>query len=425
MTVTYGFYDSLSGDRKYNAIQMGRIFEGMITDGIYDSIGTGFLVSPSSGMVLSVGAGRAWFNFTWTLNDAPITVTIPTAEVALNRIDTVVLEVNSDTGTRANTIKVIKGTPASSPVAPTLSHTATLNQYGLANVAVAAGVTSIVGGNITNLIGTVSTPYAKGIMTSDQVASLTATLNGLTAGWRADTVNTWSYSSADSPTFVISVNGDMTSTISPGMRIKLTQTTVKYFIVTKVGTYTAGATLITVYGGTLYTLANVAITSPNYSREQSPFGFPLDPETWTVSVITSDSPSKASPTASTWYGDTGLSPTGPSISIPIGSWRVYYKSVVSVSANLAAVANIGARCTLSTANNSESDPEFSALTTVTSPISATAIQLATYVAEKKLVLAAKTTYYLNILTGAASASSLTLNPSAAARTVIKAVCAYL
>src|SRR6185369_1829889 len=134
MTVTYGFYDSLSGDRKYNAIQMGRIFEGMITDGIYDSIGTGFLVSPSSGMVLSVGAGRAWFNFTWTLNDAPITVTIPTAEVALNRIDTVVLEVNSDTGTRANTIKVIKGTPASSPVAPTLSHTATLNQYGLANV---------------------------------------------------------------------------------------------------------------------------------------------------------------------------------------------------------------------------------------------------------------------------------------------------
>src|SRR5689334_7837034 len=124
MTVTYGFYDSLSGDRKYNALQMGRMFEGMITDGIFETIGTQLLVSATTGMVLSVGAGRAWFNFTWTLNDAPITVTIPTAEVALNRIDTVVLEINSDVGTRANTIKVIKGTPASSPVAPTLANTA-------------------------------------------------------------------------------------------------------------------------------------------------------------------------------------------------------------------------------------------------------------------------------------------------------------
>lgn len=57
-----------------------------------------------------------------------------------------------------------------------------------------------------------------------------------TSGWveNAEDV-TWSYSSADSPSFVASVNADMTAVLSAGMRVRLTQTTVKYFLVTKVG----------------------------------------------------------------------------------------------------------------------------------------------------------------------------------------------
>ena len=181
MTVTYGFYDSLGGDRVYNALQMSRLFEGMIVDGVFESIGTKFAVAPSSGMILSVGAGRAWFNYTWTLNDAPITVTVLTAEVALNRIDTVVLEVNTDVGTRANTIKIIKGTPAGSPVAPTLASTSTLHQYALADIYVGAGVTTITGGNITNKVGTVGTPYVTGIVTNAILDALDARLDILEA----------------------------------------------------------------------------------------------------------------------------------------------------------------------------------------------------------------------------------------------------
>ena len=33
MAVTYGFYNSSNGDRKYNALQFSRLFEGIIRDG--------------------------------------------------------------------------------------------------------------------------------------------------------------------------------------------------------------------------------------------------------------------------------------------------------------------------------------------------------------------------------------------------------
>ncbi len=159
MTVTYGFYDSLAGDRKYNAEQMSRIFEGIIADGIFASIGGAFAVTQATGMSVQVAAGRAWFSYTWTLNDSAFIANVLASEPALPRIDTVVIEVNKDLAVRANSIKVIKGTPNASPVAPTLANTATLKQYPLADLYIAAGVTSIITANITNRIGSVATPF--------------------------------------------------------------------------------------------------------------------------------------------------------------------------------------------------------------------------------------------------------------------------
>ena len=246
------------------------------------------------------------------------------------------------------------------------------------------------------------------------------------SGWTPDT-NTWSYSSADSPTFIISVNADMTAKIGVGNRIKLTQTSAKYFIVTAVGAFGGGATLITVYGGTDYTLANAAISSPFYSRVKAPFGFPTDRAKWTVTTSTTDSPAKSSAASSTWYGGSGLTPTGPSIDLPIGSWRVFYRVVVDFTSNLAAVTNMGCRATLSTANNTESDAELTSGFTNTLPISATALQRATYVSEKVIVVASKTSYFLNVLTGNAAGTgpALTMNPGGVFKNIIKAECTYL
>lgn len=70
MSVTYGFYNSKNKDRRYDAIQMSSIFDGIIRDGILQHVGTAMMVKESTGMMVNVGIGRAWFNHTWTLNDA-------------------------------------------------------------------------------------------------------------------------------------------------------------------------------------------------------------------------------------------------------------------------------------------------------------------------------------------------------------------
>ncbi|WP_442766606.1 hypothetical protein, partial [Mitsuokella multacida] len=97
---------------------------------------------------------------------------------------------------------------------------------------------------------------------------------------------TWTYLGADAPTYTFTISGDKTSKYSPGMRIKLTQTTVKYFIIVAVS-YSYPNTTVTIYGGTDYTLENAAITDPYYSMVKAPAGFPLDPAKWTVSATLS------------------------------------------------------------------------------------------------------------------------------------------
>lgn len=159
MTITYGFYNSVSGDRAYNALQMSSLFDGVITDGVFETIGNKLVVRESTGMNVIVGSGKAWFNHTWTINDSDLVLVVTAAHVTLPRIDTVILEVNAADATRANTIKIIDGTPASVPAPATLTNSGDLHQNPLGYIYVGAGVTSILAANLTNLVGTASCPY--------------------------------------------------------------------------------------------------------------------------------------------------------------------------------------------------------------------------------------------------------------------------
>lgn len=83
-------------------------------------------------------------------------------------------------------------------------------------------------------------------------------------GWTTVT-GTWTYASATT----ITVPSGAASLYQIGDKIKLTQTTEKYFIVTAVAD-----ALLTVTGGSDYSVANAAITSPYYSHQENPIGFP-------------------------------------------------------------------------------------------------------------------------------------------------------
>lgn len=251
-----------------------------------------------------------------------------------------------------------------------------------------------------------------------QVSAAANLVAASTTGWVTD-ANTWSYSSADSPTFVISVNADMTTVLSVGMRIKLTQTTDKYFIVTAVGAFGGGVTLVTVYGGTDYTLANAAITNPYYSTSKAPLGFPLDPTKWTVRVTDATSRSQASPVNGTWY-NLGSN----TISIPIGAWLVRYQCAPAVAK--AAATDFEIYATLSTANNTESDNEMTSRFYHQGSTGETAYAETTFNRSKTLVVASKTSYYLNCKT-ASSMTTLYLNSYTdnMSPMILEAICAYL
>ena len=158
--VTSGFYDSLNHDRRYSSIQFGSIFDGVIRDGVFQHVGSRLMVSQNSGMMISVGTGRAWFNHTWTYNDSILPLTVSQSEVILDRVDAVVLEVDAREEGRTNTIKIVKGTPTSKNAKPpAMLKEKNRWQYPLAYIKVAAGVTSIRTADITNKVGTSDCPF--------------------------------------------------------------------------------------------------------------------------------------------------------------------------------------------------------------------------------------------------------------------------
>ena len=183
MSVTYGFYNSINGDRKYNALEMSSIFDGIIVDGVYMSIGDALNVKSSGGMGITVGIGRAWFNHTWTLNDSIMPLTLESSDVLLNRIDAVVLEINNNTEVRRNEIKIVKGAPASNPVRPTLVKSELLNQHPLAYISVPKGATSISQSNITNAVGTSECPFVTGVLEGMNIDNLVAQWGAQWAEW--------------------------------------------------------------------------------------------------------------------------------------------------------------------------------------------------------------------------------------------------
>ena len=174
MAITYGFYNSIDHDRKYDATHFSKIFDGIIRDGVFATIDDALTVTSDSGMTIFVNKGKAWFNHTWTLNDAILPLTLDDSDLVLPRIDAVVLEVNQNLNVRANTIKIVKGTASTNAQRPVMEHTEYIDQYPLAYISIPANATEITQANITNMIGTEETPFVTGILQTINASSLYA-----------------------------------------------------------------------------------------------------------------------------------------------------------------------------------------------------------------------------------------------------------
>ena len=153
MAWTNGFFNSVSGDRKYNANQLSRIFEGLITDGVYESVGNKLAVQPNSGMTIQINTGRGWFGGHWVNNDSEYLVTLENPDVLLKRYCAVCIRVDETLENRS-ALPVLKYSEfATSPVKPTMTRTETVKEYCLAYVLIGAAVTEITAADIEDARG--------------------------------------------------------------------------------------------------------------------------------------------------------------------------------------------------------------------------------------------------------------------------------
>ena len=153
MALRYGYFDSeITGvdengmpvfDRAESSDLFRLLFANLLRSGVLASPGDCFQVLAGSGLTVRVRPGFAVINGSFAYDSAEAQVTIPTADSNLPRIDRIVLRCNYLN--RLCELIVKTGTPASTPVAPSLLQPASGDYYelGLATVRVEAGAASV------------------------------------------------------------------------------------------------------------------------------------------------------------------------------------------------------------------------------------------------------------------------------------------
>jgi hypothetical protein len=147
----YSFFNSVGGDRRYNASDWAEYFARLVGNGVFGSPANCLKTSPGEHIQALLSPGAAWINGYHYANTATLALPLPTPDGVLHRIDRIVIRWSFSE--RSITAKVKSGAPASIPHAPALQRDVSVWELGIADVYVAAGATAILAANITDLRG--------------------------------------------------------------------------------------------------------------------------------------------------------------------------------------------------------------------------------------------------------------------------------
>ena len=149
MAITSGFFNSVGDDRLYNAEDMSHYFDGLITNGVFESIGDKLQVTPGEDFTVNVGTGRAMIDCHWLKNDAVYNLPIAAADVQFKRVDAIVVKL--DMYARQMTLEVVQGEYSNSYIVPALTNSESTKYLVLAYIRVADGLTEIRQGHIVDM----------------------------------------------------------------------------------------------------------------------------------------------------------------------------------------------------------------------------------------------------------------------------------
>lgn len=148
MAITSGLFNSINGDRRYDAKWFARYFSRFIGNGVFPNPSTGLQVTENVNMRTVVKAGDGWINGYFIVNDSDYVLQHDVADGVLKRIDRVVMRLNYLSRQIEITIK--KGSPASTPSAPLLQRDADMHELAIADVFINNGATVISQASITD-----------------------------------------------------------------------------------------------------------------------------------------------------------------------------------------------------------------------------------------------------------------------------------
>lgn len=154
MAFQCGFFNSINGDRKYSAEQMNNPYKRIVSNGVFaqpnGTPSTDYQVQANGDMTVTVKQGRGIFADKWAFLDADMLLNVPASHVSYDRIDSVIVRIDSSSSVRAGSIVYRSGEPSENPVPPALENGAEVKEYRLANISVQATATAISQAKITD-----------------------------------------------------------------------------------------------------------------------------------------------------------------------------------------------------------------------------------------------------------------------------------
>lgn len=136
---------------EYNQNEFAEVLEKIFSNGVFTDITNALEVTETDpvSLAVSVNTGEAWINGFWYQNTAALTKALSAADATNDRIDRIVLRLDTVTNFKIS-VEVLEGTAAASPAAPALTQTASTYEISLAQVLVEATVTSVADAKITD-----------------------------------------------------------------------------------------------------------------------------------------------------------------------------------------------------------------------------------------------------------------------------------
>jgi len=136
---------------EYTQPQFAEVLSKIFTDGVFTDIDNELEVVETDPVALAVrvNTGEAWIQGFWYQNTAYLTKSLAAADPDNDRIDRIVLRLDTVTNFKIS-IEVLTGTPAGSPTAPALTQTASTYEISLVQVLVGATETSVSDVEITD-----------------------------------------------------------------------------------------------------------------------------------------------------------------------------------------------------------------------------------------------------------------------------------